>query len=122
MYVDYASTIFSANLSASSIVYTTREDGSGPVNLTAVLDLHEHAKRRRPWNRAFSISAIKGYEPLIRRRLLQLVEGLAKEAAETESDAKSVSILEWMKLYACVVTETPSYRTNSNVLQPRHGL
>lgn len=86
-------------------MYTTREDRSGAVNITAVLDLHEHAKRRRLWNRAFSISAIKGYEPMIKRRLLQLVEALDKEANICKNTRKSISILEWMKLYTYVLKE-----------------
>ena len=37
----------------------------------------EHAKRRRPWTRAFSTAALKEYQPTIHKRGTQLAEGLA---------------------------------------------
>ncbi len=47
-------------------------------SLIACRDLVEHARRRRPWNRAFSTAAIKEYEPLLRNRAAQLVKILGE--------------------------------------------
>ncbi|KAI0075130.1 high nitrogen upregulated cytochrome P450 monooxygenase 2 [Panus rudis PR-1116 ss-1] len=47
--------------------------------LVAVRDPVDHSRRRRPWNRAFSTAALKEYEPLVARRVNQLVERLASE-------------------------------------------
>lgn len=42
----------------------------------------EHARRRRPWNRAFNSTAIKEYQPLIVKRVIQLVDGVSADAAK----------------------------------------
>lgn len=47
-------------------------------SLIACRDLVEHARRRRPWNRAFSTAAIKEYEPLLKKRAAQLVKILGR--------------------------------------------
>ncbi|KAH9922831.1 high nitrogen upregulated cytochrome P450 monooxygenase 2 [Epithele typhae] len=50
--------------------------------LVSLVDVREHARRRRPWARAFSGPALRGYEEIMRRRVRQLVELLARHAAE----------------------------------------
>ncbi|EGN99142.1 hypothetical protein SERLA73DRAFT_137309, partial [Serpula lacrymans var. lacrymans S7.3] len=47
--------------------------------LITIIDTHEHARRRRPWNRAFNTSSLKGYEEIISKRTLQLVNVLSQE-------------------------------------------
>ncbi|KAI0683262.1 cytochrome P450 [Cytidiella melzeri] len=37
----------------------------------------EHARRRKPWNRAFNTAALKEYQPIIASRVSELVERLA---------------------------------------------
>lgn len=41
-------------------------------------DPREHAARRKIWNRAFSSGALRQYEPLLRKRALQLCEELER--------------------------------------------
>ena len=48
-------------------------------SLVGIVDKEEHARRKRPWNRGFSTSALKGYENLIIKRILQLVEVLSSK-------------------------------------------
>lgn len=36
-------------------------------------------RRRKPWNRAFNSSALKGYEEIIAKRAEQFVDALAKQ-------------------------------------------
>ena len=43
-------------------------------SLIGIVDKQEHARRRQPWNRGFSTSALKSYERLLIRRNLQFVE------------------------------------------------
>ncbi|KAF8640255.1 hypothetical protein AX16_010150 [Volvariella volvacea WC 439] len=47
--------------------------------MIAIRDRQEHARRRRPWARAFNSSALRDYEPIINNRTLQLMEHLSIE-------------------------------------------
>ncbi|GJE95941.1 cytochrome P450 [Phanerochaete sordida] len=49
------------------------------VPLIGIRDNAEHARRRRPWARAFAAEALKGYEPMLTRRLAQLVDKLGSQ-------------------------------------------
>ena len=42
--------------------------------LIGLRDGSEHAKRRRTWNRGFNGSAMKNYEPMVHKRVLELLE------------------------------------------------
>ena len=63
--------------------------------LIALRDPQEHARRRRPWNRAFSPTALKGYTPIILRRTSQLTDALAKHVGE-------VDLAQWFSYLSCV--------------------
>ncbi len=52
--------------------------------LIMLRDHGEHARRRRPWTRAFSTNALKEYQPIIARRVTQLVDGLAAQKGATD--------------------------------------
>jgi cytochrome P450 len=45
-------------------------------SLISIVDKQEHARRKRPWSKGFSTSALKGYENLVIKRTLQFVEVL----------------------------------------------
>jgi cytochrome P450 len=47
------------------------------VALSAVNDHAEHARRRRTWTRGLSPAALKDYEEIINRRVIQLIETLS---------------------------------------------
>ncbi|KAJ3734896.1 cytochrome P450 [Lentinula guzmanii] len=73
-------------------------DGRFPANgagrsLISVRNNKEHAVRRRPWNCAFSSTAIKNYEPLIEARTNELVDTLGRQTG-------TVDLLKWMKYFS----------------------
>ncbi|KAF9054569.1 cytochrome P450 [Panaeolus papilionaceus] len=55
----------------------------GEVPLIAIKDKKEHGRRRRPWNRAFSPIALKGYEDIVTRRVVQLCDELANRVGQS---------------------------------------
>lgn len=77
------------------IVWDSHVGAQGSRSLLAIRDQREHARRRKPWNRAFSTTAIKDYEPTVRKRAQQLVQ-------ELEIRAKvglPVDLTEWIKSF-----------------------
>lgn len=46
----------------------------------------EHAHRRKPWNRAFNSTALKGYEEILEKRITQLVNLLDNRSFSGEVD------------------------------------
>ncbi|KAH9481263.1 Cytochrome P450 67 [Psilocybe cubensis] len=65
-------------------------------SLISIRNMAEHLRRRKVWNRAFSIPRIKNYEPILRKRLDQLVDAL--QAASRSN--KHVDLAEWMSFFA----------------------
>ena len=47
--------------------------------LVAIVDKQEHARRKRPWSRGFSTSALKDYESLVIKRILQFTEVISSK-------------------------------------------
>lgn len=57
------------------LVWDGRVPANQPVKpLIAIIDKQEHTRRRRPWTRAFSTNALKGYEEIVVKRSSQLVD------------------------------------------------
>jgi cytochrome P450 len=59
-------------------------------SLGLLTDPAEHAPRRKLWERAFTPTALRAYEPLIHKRITQLCEILQSHAGE------SVDLGDWM--------------------------
>ncbi|OJT10336.1 Cytochrome P450 67 [Trametes pubescens] len=57
---------------------------SNSLSLIAERNPIEHARRRKPWNRAFNASALKGYEEIIAKRANTLAEALAAQKDEID--------------------------------------
>ena len=68
----------------------------------------EHARRRKPWNRAFNSTALKEYEPIVTRRASQLLEGVASKKGVLDL-AQWISFFtyDFMGDMACVVNFYP---------------
>ncbi|KAJ7266574.1 cytochrome P450 [Mycena rebaudengoi] len=66
----------------------------GRENILGIRDLKSHAEARRPWNTAFTPSAMKGYEPKLIRRVNQLVETLKSQ------DTPTIDISQWFSFFA----------------------
>ncbi|KAF9269322.1 high nitrogen upregulated cytochrome P450 monooxygenase 2 [Marasmius fiardii PR-910] len=61
-----------------------------------IRDTAEHLKRRKPWNKAFTTARIKAYEPIMKARLLQMLESLDNEAEKR----RTVDLAKWMSFFA----------------------
>ncbi|KAI9446339.1 high nitrogen upregulated cytochrome P450 monooxygenase 2 [Lactarius indigo] len=73
----------------------------GPPMLISQRDPILHMHQRKPWNRAFSSTAVKEYETIVAKRIRQLVGCL--EAMIQRSDQKAsavVDMAEWLKYFA----------------------
>lgn len=69
--------------------------GHQALPLISCQDPVEHARRRRPWNRAFSTSSLREYQPVIARRALQLLDALQNQGSELD-------LAQWISFFACV--------------------
>ncbi|KAJ7790423.1 cytochrome P450 [Mycena olivaceomarginata] len=63
-------------------------------NLIGARDLKLHAEARKAWNKAFVPAAIKGYEPILIRRVTQLVESLGAQKS------RSVDLSRWFSFFS----------------------
>ncbi|EKM51985.1 uncharacterized protein PHACADRAFT_212598 [Phanerochaete carnosa HHB-10118-sp] len=61
--------------------------------LVGIRDPAEHARRRRPWNRAFNTNGIKEFMPAVQSRVHQLVERLG------EREGQSIDLAEWFSFF-----------------------
>lgn len=61
--------------------------------MIGIRDSAEHARRRKPWNRAFSTNGIKEFTPTIQGRVHQLVEHLG------EHEGQSIDLAEWFSFF-----------------------
>ncbi|KAJ7784115.1 cytochrome P450 [Mycena metata] len=62
-------------------------------NLLGMHDLKKHAVLRKVWNRGFLPTSIKGYEPILVRRVAQLTEALSAQDG-------SVDLSRWLSFFA----------------------
>ncbi|KAJ7174134.1 cytochrome P450 [Mycena crocata] len=63
-------------------------------NLIGARNFKDHAEARRAWNRAFIPAAVKGYEPILIRRIAQLVDALGAQKD------KSTDLSQWLSFFA----------------------
>ena len=81
-------------------MWDARRNPYGVRSLIAIRDVQEHARRRKAWNRAFSTTSLKGYEPIVIRRALQLADMLEKRAGAKAGPQKDpVDLVEWMRIF-----------------------
>ena len=62
--------------------------------LISIRDPAEHMRRRKPWGRAFSVCAMKGYEPILGTRVREFVSKL-----ETRSSTDPINFTEWISRF-----------------------
>ena len=65
--------------------------------LVGIRDVEEHARRRRPWNRAFNWASVKEFEPVITNRVQQLVEALDARKGQV------IDLAEWIGFFTFVL-------------------
>lgn len=59
-----------------------------------------HAESRRTWGRAFTSPAVKKYEPIVIRRVAQLVDELKARALATGSRSATVDISHYVNCFS----------------------
>ncbi|KAF9269330.1 high nitrogen upregulated cytochrome P450 monooxygenase 2 [Marasmius fiardii PR-910] len=62
----------------------------------AIRNTTKHLQRRRPWSKAFTTGRVKAYEPIMRNRLLQLLEILDDNA----NKQKGVDLSKWISCFS----------------------
>ncbi|KAF8954023.1 cytochrome P450 [Flammula alnicola] len=77
--------------------------------LIAIRDKTEHTRRRRPWTRAFSTLALKGYEELVIKRCTQLVDTIAVQP-------HPVDLTTWISFFAYDVMSDLAFGGGSEMM------
>jgi len=81
-------------------------------SLLALRDPHEHARRRRPWTRAFNTPALKEYQVVIDKRVSQLVDALSQRIGQNVDLAEWISWFTWV-VVSVVWTRLTIYRSDT---------
>ncbi|KAF8150653.1 cytochrome P450 [Crassisporium funariophilum] len=78
--------------------------------LIAIRDKQEHTRRRRPWTRAFSTAALKGYETIVTSRCVQMVDSLSAEKG-------TVNLTQWISFFAYDVMNDLAFGGGSEMMR-----
>ncbi|RDX50601.1 high nitrogen upregulated cytochrome P450 monooxygenase 2 [Lentinus brumalis] len=81
--------------------------------IIGIQDPAEHLRRRRPWNRAFTVPALRGYEETIARRARQLVDALERH------NGGQVILGKWFNYFAYDFMCDMAFGGGSELLQER---
>ena len=65
-------------------------------SLVAIGDRNLHMKRRTRWIRGLNAAALRDYEPIIRKRVSQLVDQLVVKSGSTVDLSKSLSYFSYV--------------------------
>jgi cytochrome P450 len=65
--------------------------------LIGIKDKQEHARRKRPWSKGFSTSALKIYESLVIKRILQFMEVLSSKNLK-----ETINLTPWITYFGYV--------------------
>jgi cytochrome P450 len=77
----------------SIIGYSVAKPYASSGNLLNIMDPAEHGKRRRVWDRAFTPTAVKSYDPMLHARVGQFVSELEHRVGQT------VDIADWFGFF-----------------------
>ena len=84
-------------------MWSARNSQSNTPSLIALRTKEEHARRRKPWNHAFNTVSVKGYEPIIEKRAVQLVHELEKRSVSKASFrsecVETVNLAQWLSFF-----------------------
>lgn len=73
-------------------MYDVGKPADEAVTILTTRDIRVHAELRKVWNRAFTPTALKGYDDIMRKRTLQLLERL-------EQQAGTLDLGKWISYY-----------------------
>jgi cytochrome P450 len=65
--------------------------------LIGIKDKQEHARRKRPWSKGFSTSALKDYESFVIKRILQLMKVLSSKNLK-----ETIDLTQWITYFGYV--------------------
>lgn len=80
--------------------------------LISIRDPAEHLRRRKPWNRAFSVPAMKGYEGILSTRVREFVSEL-----ETRSNTDPINFTEWISRFTFDFMSDMAFGGGSDMLR-----
>lgn len=89
-------------------VATKREGGSNMIDLVIPA---EHTQRRKYWERAFTPTAVKDYEPMIEKRVSQLVSALDARKGQ------NIDLAGWVSFFAVDFMGDLAYDSAFNMLE-----
>ncbi|CAA7267082.1 unnamed protein product [Cyclocybe aegerita] len=78
--------------------------------LIAIRDKQEHNRRRRPWTRAFSTPALKGYEIMVSKRSFQLMDALGAQKG-------IVNLTQWVSFFAYDIMNDLAFGGGSEMIK-----
>lgn len=70
------------------------------ANLIGARDLKQHADARKSWNRAFTSSSVKTYEPILIRRTTQLIDELRTKCINGKGGRAHVDLALWLGYFS----------------------
>ena len=65
-------------------------------SVLSIIDPHEHAQRRKIWDRSMNTTALLGYQDLLTARIGQLIDGLEKHRDSVVDLASWLSCLSYV--------------------------
>ncbi|KAI5982762.1 cytochrome P450 [Pisolithus marmoratus] len=80
--------------------------------LISIRDPHEHMRRRKPWNRAFRIATMKGYEEILANRTHEFVSQLQRQ-----SGPGHVNLTEWISRFTFDFMSDMAFGGGSDMLR-----
>ncbi|KAG6330511.1 hypothetical protein ID866_8578 [Astraeus odoratus] len=80
--------------------------------LVSIRDPVEHMRRRRPWNRAFSVTAMKGYEEILGKRVHEFVTELERRAC-----TRPINFTEWISRFTFDFMSDMAFGGGSDMLR-----
>ncbi|KAI0376530.1 putative benzoate 4-monooxygenase cytochrome P450 [Hypomontagnella monticulosa] len=93
--------------------YTQKDADCDKISINHARDIHEHRRRRKAWDRGFSIKALNTYEPRIKSLVDQFVSQIARRKGPIDSTAWSMFLgfdvmgdIGFGARFDCVSTET----------------
>ena len=100
-YGSHSSLVWSGRIPKAEIV-TTIDNGAEQrhelvSSLISIVDKQEHSRRKRPWSKGFSTSALKDYEILVIKRMLQFMEILSSKNLK-----EATNLTKWISYFGYV--------------------
>ncbi|KAF5319606.1 hypothetical protein D9619_008353 [Psilocybe cf. subviscida] len=80
-----------------------RAPNSTTRSVITIRETRVHLERRKPWNRALASTSIRGYEPLLKTRLMQLIDALSKPDPDQRTAIpswKKIDLSHWISLFS----------------------